>query len=65
MKLNACANPKNCPWSCTPITGMWDKETNLYGTDCLLYRDCPRENWTEEQWTTAYVARKMLNAGRK
>ena len=50
MNKKKCGIEEKCPWGCKPVTGMWDKELNLYATNCILYTDCPRKYWTSGQW---------------
>jgi hypothetical protein len=39
-----------CPWGVKPVVGMWAEGMNLFATDCILYRDCPRKDWTKDNW---------------
>lgn len=47
MNLDICKAPKLCPWGVRPQVGMWGKVDGIefFGTNCLLYTDCPSEKW--------------------
>ena len=52
MKKNPCPATEKwpCPWGVKPTVGMWAESMNLFATDCILYTDCPRKDWTEANW---------------
>ena len=47
MKLDPCPVPGKCPWKIKPMVGMYAKVdgTQVWGTNCLLYCDCPDPRW--------------------
>ena len=42
--FDECKHPDKCPWRVAPVVGMWAKRGDIqfWGTNCLLYIDCPR-----------------------
>lgn len=52
MELKPCKHENICPYGVKPSVGMWAKVDNVefWGTDCLVYIDCPRKHWKPIQW---------------
>jgi hypothetical protein len=50
-----------CPWGIAPVMAMWAKvgERQFWGTDCVLYINCPRKNWSKKKWLVNRIAKKF------
>jgi hypothetical protein len=50
-----------CPWGTAPSVAMWAKvgERQFWGTDCVLYINCPRKNWSKKKWLVNRIAKKF------
>ncbi len=56
-----CDREARCPFGCRPSIGMWavvDRE-QFWGTNCVLYINCPRKNWTDDDWMVVRIAKKF------
>lgn len=56
-----CNKEHLCPWGVHPSVGMWarvrdenDAYIELWGTDCVCYKVCPRRHYTKKQWKDNY-----------
>ncbi len=52
MDKDKCTKEHLCPYGIQPVVGMWGRvgDVEFWGTNCLIYTDCPRKYWTKEQW---------------
>lgn len=56
-----CTLEPICPWDVKPVVGMWAmvEEKYFWGTNCVLYTNCPRKNWSDKKWLVQRIAKKF------